>query len=101
MTERTVKCKKLGKELPGLEKPPFPGEIGQKIFDCISNEAWLLWKDDMQMKVLNEYRLNMGEKKDYDVLVEQMLLFLNLKEGGAAEVENADRGLSEAPDKLQ
>ena len=51
-----------------------------------------MWKDDVQIKVLNEYRLNMGDKRDYDVLMEQMALFLNLKEGGAAEVENAERG---------
>jgi Fe-S cluster biosynthesis and repair protein YggX len=89
---RTVKCKKLGRELPGLEKPPFKGELGQKIYENISEEAWRAWKDDMQIKVVNEYRLNMGDKKDYEKLVEQMLLFLNLKEGVVAEVENAERG---------
>ena len=94
MSKRTVFCLKLQKELPGLEKPPFKGPIGQQIFDCISEEAWLLWKNDMQIKVLNEYRLNMSEKKDYDVLVEQMLMFLNLKKGDVAQVENAERGSS-------
>ena len=92
MSTRNVKCKKLGRELPGLEKPPFKGEIGQKIFDHISEEAWRMWKDDMQIKVVNEYRLNMGEKKDYEKLIEQMLLFFNLAEGQVAEVENAERG---------
>ena len=89
---RTVLCKKLGKELPGLEKPPFPGEVGQRIYDQISKQAWSMWKDDMQIKVLNEYRLNMANREDYDVLVEQMLSFLNLKEGPVAEVENEQRG---------
>jgi Fe-S cluster biosynthesis and repair protein YggX len=92
MAERLVKCKKLGKELPGLEKPPFSGEIGQKIYENISKEAWRMWKEEMQIKVINEYRLNMGLKKDYEVLVDQMLRFLNLKEGDVAEVENAERG---------
>lgn len=95
MSERTVNCKKLGKELPGLEKPPFGGDVGQNIYNNISAEAWAMWNDDMQMKVLNEYRLNMGDKKDYEILVEQMLLFLNLKDGKVAEVENADRGRNE------
>lgn len=89
---RKLKCIKLGKELEGLEKPPFAGEIGQKIFEQVSQEAWLMWRDDMQIKVLNEYRLNMGDPKDYQVLVDQMLLFLNLKEGAQVEVENAKRG---------
>jgi Fe-S cluster biosynthesis and repair protein YggX len=95
MGERTVKCCKLGRELPGLDKPPFKGEIGQKIYDNVSKQAWSMWKDDMQIKVLNEYRLNMGDPKDYQVLVDQMLTFLNLKEGAVVEVENADRGRKE------
>ncbi len=89
---KNVKCKKLGKELPGLEKPPFGGEIGSLIYENISLEAWKQWKEDMQIKVLNEYRLNLADKKDYQVLVDQMLLFLNLKDGMMAEVENAERG---------
>jgi Fe-S cluster biosynthesis and repair protein YggX len=92
MAERMVKCKKLGKDLPGLEKPPFPGEIGQQIFDSISKQAWSMWKDDMQIKVLNEYRLNMANPKDYQALIDQMMVFLNLKAGSSAEVENAERG---------
>ncbi len=92
MTTRTVHCKKLGQELPGLEKPPFAGPIGQRIFESISAQAWLSWKNDMQIKVLNEYRLNMGDAKDFQVLVDQMLMFLNLKDGSVVEVENATRG---------
>ena len=92
--ERTVFCKKLQQELPGLAEPPFPGDVGQQIFDNISAQAWRAWSDDMQIKVLNEYRLNMGDPKDYQVLIDQMMLFLNLKEGEAAEVENEERGRS-------
>ncbi len=91
MTGRTVQCAKFGKELPGLEKPPFGGELGKRIFDTVSADAWNAWKE-MQIKVLNEYRLNMANPKDYQVLIEQMLAFLNLKEGPMVEVENADRG---------
>ena len=92
---RNVMCKKLAKELPGLDKPPFKGEIGDSIYNSISAEAWSLWKDDMQIKVLNEYRLNMGDPKDYQILVDQMLLFLNLKQGDVVEVENEERGRGE------
>ena len=92
MAERMVKCIKLGRELPGLEKPPFAGEVGKKIFDSVSKQAWSAWRDDMQIKVLNEYRLNMADPKDYQVLVDQMLMFLNLKDGSVVEVENAERG---------
>ncbi|RIL10873.1 MAG: oxidative damage protection protein [Proteobacteria bacterium] len=92
MADRMVNCIKLGQAQPGLEKPPFSGELGQRIFENISKQAWLMWKDDMQIKVLNEYRLNMADKKDYQFLIDQMLRFLNLEQGESAEVENADRG---------
>jgi Fe-S cluster biosynthesis and repair protein YggX len=85
---RTVMCAKFKKEMPGLEKPPFGGEIGQKIFDQVSAEAWNSWRNDMQIKVLNEYRLNMGDPKDYQVLVDQMLLFLGLTSGETMKVND-------------
>lgn len=95
MSQRIVNCVKLKRELPGLEKPPFPGPVGKLIFDRVSQEAWLAWRNDMQIKVLNEYRLNMGDPRDHKVLTEQMMKFLNLAEGQVAEVENAARGKGE------
>ncbi|MCB0352951.1 MAG: oxidative damage protection protein [Bdellovibrionales bacterium] len=92
MNERVVHCVKLGKELPGLAKPPFPGQVGEMIYEKISQQAWDMWQKDMQIKVINEYRLNMGDKKDYEMLVQQMLAFLNLNDEDLVEVENAERG---------
>ena len=89
---RVVLCSKFKRELPGLEKPPFGGAIGKLIYERVSAEAWDQWSKDMQIKVLNEYRLNMADPKDYQVLVDQMMRFLGLEEGAVAEVENADRG---------
>lgn len=89
---RTVFCKKLGKELPGLTKAPFRGPLGEMIFMNISQEAWDMWSKDMQIKVINEYRLNMADSNDYKRLLEQMKRFLNLEEGEVVEVENAARG---------
>ena len=89
---RTVFCAKFKKELPGLEKPPFKGEMGERIYNTISAEAWNQWSKDVQIKVLNEYRLNMADPRDYKVLVDQMLRFLCLEQGDVAEVENAERG---------
>jgi len=91
---RTVSCKKLGKDLPGLESVPFDGELGQEIFDNISAEAWKEWEDDMMIKVINEYRLNLSDVSNFEVLVKQMKSFLNLGDGedSVLEVENPDRG---------
>lgn len=88
---RMIQCRKLGKELPGLEKPPFAGEMGKRIHDEISADAWAMWKD-LQIKIINEYRLNLGDKKDYETLVTQMMAFLGFEDGAVAEVENAERG---------
>ena len=90
--ERLVACKKLKSELPGLAKAPFAGEIGERIYQSISQQAWDMWAKDMQVKVINEYRLNMGKKEDYEMLVRQMLAFLELSDEQVAEVENEERG---------
>ncbi len=58
MSERLVPCIKLGKELPGLDKPPFKGELGQKLYDSVSKDAWRMWLEHSKMLV-NEYRLDM------------------------------------------
>lgn len=57
---RMVQCVKLGRELPGLEKPPFPGELGQRIYDNISQQGWELWNDQAKL-LINHYGLNMGD----------------------------------------
>ena len=54
---RTVNCVKLGKEAEALDFPPYPGELGKKIWENVSKEAWQMWLDHQTM-VINEYRLN-------------------------------------------
>ena len=75
---RIVHCVKLNKDLPGLEKPPFSSELGEKIYNSISEEAWLDWCQNYQLNIINEYRLNLSYKEDYERLLQQMCLFLNL-----------------------
>ena len=92
MSERTVNCVKLEKTAKALDKAPFSGELGEEIYNKVSEEAWLMWKDDMMIKVINEYRLNLADPDNYDVLLKQLRLFLKLEAGESLEVENADRG---------
>ena len=89
---REVLCSKYNVKLPGLSKPPFAGEMGKLVYERVSLKAWDEWSKDMQIKVLNEYRLNMADPRDYKVLVDQMLRFLGLEQGNVAEVENSERG---------
>jgi len=71
---RMVQCVKLGRELEGLDKPPFAGELGQRIYDSISKEAWQLWTQHMTM-VVNEFRLSMASPDSQKILLEQMEQF--------------------------
>jgi Fe-S cluster biosynthesis and repair protein YggX len=96
MSNKTVLCSKLKKELPALEKPPFGGELGEQIFQNVSKPAWDMWKEDMMIKIINEYRLNLADPEQYQTLLEQMKAFLGLGgEQGVLEVENAERGRKE------
>jgi Fe-S cluster biosynthesis and repair protein YggX len=72
---RTVFCQKLGRQLPGLESPPWPGELGQRIYANISAEAWAQWEDRMKM-ILNEYRLMPWQKEAQDLVARHMEEFL-------------------------
>ncbi len=68
---RKVFCVKFQRELPGLDEPPFDNELGQKIFESVSKEAWRLWVEQMKM-IMNEYRLNLSQPEAQKFLMEQM-----------------------------
>jgi len=72
---RTIHCKKLNEELKGLDTPPFPGELGQKIYDNISQQAWDEWKMQ-QGRMINEYRLDLSNPNAREFIKEQMEQFL-------------------------
>ncbi|MBO1923322.1 oxidative damage protection protein [Thiomicrorhabdus sp. 6S3-12] len=72
---RKVHCVKLGEELDGLDFPPFPGELGQKVFDSVSKEAWKQWLAQ-QTILINEYRLSSLDPKARSFLMEEMQKFL-------------------------
>ena len=68
---RMVNCVKLGREAEGLERPTYPGELGKRIFDNFSKEAWQAWLRHQTMLV-NENRLNLADQKARKYLAEQM-----------------------------
>ncbi len=71
---RMVKCAKLGKEAEGLDRLPYPGELGKRIYENVSKEAWQLWLRQQTM-LINEYRLSPIEPKARQFLEEQMEKF--------------------------
>lgn len=71
----TIHCSKLNKQAEGLDYPPYPGELGKKIYESISKEAWQLWLSHQTM-LINEYRLNMIDPKAREFLALEMEKFL-------------------------
>lgn len=68
---RTVQCIKLGREAEGLRAPPYPGELGRRIYTAVSQEAWGGWLKHQTM-LINEYRLTPIEPKNRKFLEEEM-----------------------------
>ncbi|HLW04431.1 MAG TPA: oxidative damage protection protein [Azoarcus sp.] len=68
---RTVNCVKLGREAEGLERPPVPGDLGKRIYENVSKEAWQQWVQ-YQTMLINENRLNLMDAKARKYLSEQM-----------------------------
>ena len=66
-----VNCVKLGRSLPGLERPPFPGELGQRIFDNVSAEGYALWQPHMTI-LINHYALNPADPETRKLLRSEM-----------------------------
>lgn len=72
---RTVFCQKLNKEAEGLAFQTWPGELGKRVFDTISQEAWGLWVNHQTM-LINEYRLNPMDPKAKEMIVGELEKFL-------------------------
>jgi Fe-S cluster biosynthesis and repair protein YggX len=68
---RMVNCVKLGKEAEGLDFPPVPGELGKRIWEHVSKEAWAGWLRHQTMLV-NENRLNLADVRARKYLLQQM-----------------------------
>ena len=78
---RMVNCIKLGKEAEGLDFPPYPGDLGKRVWENVSKEAWAAWLKHQTMLV-NENRLNLADQRARQYLARQMEQFLF---GGSAD----------------
>jgi len=68
---RMVHCVKLLRESEGLDKPPFKGELGKRVFDTVSKEAWRQWLEHSKM-IVNEYRLDLVSPEGQRVWMDQL-----------------------------
>lgn len=72
---RIVHCQKLDRDCEGLERPPWPGELGQRIYQHIGREAWQQWLQQQTM-LINEYRLSPLDPDTRRMLAREMQRFL-------------------------
>ena len=72
---RMVECVVLKREAEGLDEPPHPGEIGQRIYENVSREGWTEWLQRLQM-IINENQLNSADERSVNVIEQHMLGFL-------------------------
>ena len=68
---RTIHCIKLGKEAEGLDRAPVPGEVGKKLYEQVSKEAWAGWLAH-QTRLINEYRLSLAEAESRKFLMTEL-----------------------------
>ena len=71
---RTVHCVKLNKEAEALDFPPYPGELGKKLYESVSKEAWQMWIAHQTM-LINEYRLSLADPKSQSFLKAELEKF--------------------------
>ncbi len=81
-----VQCVKLQKEAEGLDRAPYPGELGQRILENVSKDAWQMWFQQQTM-LINEYRLNPVDPKAREFLEQQMEQFF-FGDGTTAPVDS-------------
>ncbi len=80
-----VHCIKLGREAEGLDKPPLKGEVGQKIYENISKDAWRMWLEHSKM-LINEYRLDLTSEQGQRIWLTELDKYF-FGEGSAAPAE--------------
>ncbi len=79
----TIHCQFLDQPAPGLDRPPYPGELGERIYTNISAEAWQQWLNRLVM-IVNEHQLNTSDPKSLEIIEQHMLGFL-FNEGDAGQ----------------
>ncbi|HEV8248031.1 MAG TPA: oxidative damage protection protein [Polyangiaceae bacterium] len=87
---KTVHCIKLGREAEALDKPPFKGELGQRVFENVSKEGWKLWLEHSKM-LINEYRLELTSESGQRIWMTECEKYF-FGEGSAAPAEFVPKG---------
>jgi Fe-S cluster biosynthesis and repair protein YggX len=83
MSERIVHCRLLKQDLPGLTRPPYKNELGKRIYEEVSKEAWDRWLKD-SVKYINTYRLDLASPEGQKFMLKQAAVYFGFEEGDLA-----------------
>ena len=81
--QRMVHCRKLGKELPGLSRPPYKNELGKRIYEEVSKEAWEGWLKE-SVRFINTYRVDLASAEGQQFMMKQTAVYFGFEEGDLA-----------------
>jgi Fe-S cluster biosynthesis and repair protein YggX len=84
MPERTVHCRLLKQDLPGLDRPPYRNELGQRLYDEVSKEGWQQWLKD-SVKFINTYRVDLASPEGQKFMLKQCAIYFGYEGGEAAQ----------------
>ena len=84
MSERIVHCRLLKKDLPGLERPPFRNEFGQRLFAEVSKEGWQQWVKD-SVRLINTYKVDLVTPEGQKFMLKQCAVYFGYEEGEMAQ----------------
>ncbi len=90
MSERIVHCRLLKKDLPGLDRQPYKNELGKKIYDEVSKEAWANWLRD-SVKFINTYRVDLASPEGQKFMLKQAAIYFGFEEGDLAQTAYVPR----------
>jgi len=83
MSERIVHCRLLKQDLPGLDRPPYKNELGKKIHEEVSKEAWQKWLAD-SVRFINTYRVDLASNEGQKFMLKQCAIYFGYEEGETA-----------------
>jgi Fe-S cluster biosynthesis and repair protein YggX len=83
MPDRIVHCRMHKKDLPGLSRPPYKNELGQKIYAEVSQDAWGQWLKD-SVKLINTYRVDLAAPEGQKFMLDQCAIYFKFQEGEVA-----------------
>lgn len=96
-TTRMVHCRKLDKELPGLSRAPYRNDLGKRIYEEVSKEAWDAWLKE-SVKFINTYRVDLASAEGQKFMFKQCAVYFGFEEGELAQTAfvPADKGAAPA-----